>query len=165
LETVTGDPGRIEPAIAFTKAQKLLPLPVAGTLVHAYGSREPGTSSLKNDTAFATRPNARVRAPADGWIVYAGPFRSFGQLVILNVGENYHIVLAGMATVNVTPGRFVLAGEPIGRMGATEVAAVGNVDLGSNNPILYVEFRKDGKSIDPTPWWAPANKKGSDNDS
>ena len=165
LDTITGDPGRIEPAIAFSAAQKLLPLPVKGEQVHAFGSREPGNESLRNDMAFATRPNARVRSPADGWVVYAGPFRSFGQLIILNVGENYHIVLAGMARVNVSPGRFVLAGEPIGRMGSTQVAAVGNVDLGSNKPILYVEFRKDGKSINPAPWWVPKKGKGPDNDS
>ncbi len=165
LDSIAGDPGRIEPAIAFSAAHKLLPLPVRGELIHTFGSREPGSASLRNDSAYATRPNARVRSPADGWVVYAGPFRSFGQLIILNVGENYHIVMAGMARVNVSPGRFVLAGEPIGRMGSTQVAAVGNVDLGSNKPILYIEFRKDGKSINPAPWWVPQKDKGSENDS
>ncbi len=176
LGSKLGDTGRIEPAIAFRTAKGSLPLPVSGVQLYAFGSANKSAStvgsaagSVNRNVAYATRPNARVRAPADGWVVYAGPFRSYGQLLILNAGEGYHIVLAGLSQVNVETGRFVLAGEPVGRMGTTRIAAVGLENLGSTRPVLYVEFRKDGKSIDPSPWWAQkrvsSNQKGPDNDS
>ena len=64
------------------------------------------------------------------------------------------MVLSGLAEVNVETGRFVLAGEPVGRMGVVRFAAAIPLDFGSNKPVLTVELRKDGKSIDPAPWWA-----------
>ena len=45
---------------------------------------------------FGAQPSASVTAPCDGWVVYAGPFRSYGQLLIINAGGGYHVVLAGM---------------------------------------------------------------------
>ncbi len=156
------DTSRIEPAIAFSKAKGTLLLPVAGTELYGFGSKSGANTisgsqagSRNQNIALAARPNARVRSPADSWVVYAGPFRTYGQLLILNAGEGYHVVLAGLSKVNVEPGRFVLAGEPIGRMGATRVASALLPDLGSNQPVLYVEFRKDGVSINPAPWWSP----------
>ncbi|MEE9313489.1 MAG: peptidoglycan DD-metalloendopeptidase family protein [Rhizobiaceae bacterium] len=156
------DTTRIEPVIAFSKAKGSLLLPVSGIQLYGFGDMTNGTSkavagsrSKSRNIALATRPNARVRAPADSWVVYAGPFRSYGQLLILNAGEDYHMVLAGLSQVNVQSGQFVLAGEPIGRMGATRVATALPAELGSNRPVLYVEFRKDGSSIDPAPWWGP----------
>ena len=150
------DSTRIEPAIAFGKAKGSLFFPVVGEQLFGFGSKLGGESGSKsNNIALATRPNARVRAPADSWVVYAGSFRSYGQLLILNAGDGYHLVLAGLSEVNVEPGRFVLAGEPVGRMGATRVASVLLPELGSNRPVLYVEFRKDGVSVDPAPWWGP----------
>jgi septal ring factor EnvC (AmiA/AmiB activator) len=89
-------------------------------------------------------------------VVYAGPFRSYGQVLILNAGDGYHVVLAGMERVNAALGQFVLGGEPIASMGATQLASIGEVDHTSAQPILYVEFRKDGTAIDSAPWWASA---------
>ncbi len=157
---VQGDPSRLEPAIAFSKARGKLLLPVYGVKIYDYGSKLTkksggaffGGTHSKN-IALQTRPNARVRAPADSWVVYAGPFRSYGHLLILNAGEGYHMVLSGLSEVNVEPGRFVLAGEPVGRMGIQRVSSALGTNSGSNSPVLYVEFRKDGKSIDPSPWW------------
>lgn len=155
---------RSEPAIAFAKAKGLLPRPVSGKQIYAFGSRGQLQARNKN-IALATRVNARVSSPADGWIVYAGPFRSYGKLLILNPGDNYYVVLSGMRDINVSQGQFVLRGEPIGRMGAVQVASAAPQSLGSNRPVLYVEFRKDGKSIDPAPWWMVSEIKGPDNDS
>ena len=59
-----------------------------------------------------------------------------------------------LAEVNVESGQFILAGEPVGRMGVIRFAAAIPLDLGSNKPVLTVELRKDGRSIDPAPWWA-----------
>jgi len=94
-----------------------------------------------------------VTSPADGWVAFAGPFRSFGRLLIINAGSGYYLLLAGMDHINVEVGQFVLAGEPVAAMGgAPSPPAAGSVE--ANDPVLYVEFRKDGSSIDPGPWWA-----------
>lgn len=163
LTPETANNARVEPAIAFSRAQGALPMPVQGVELYGFGQKSPASSNSPN-LALATRPNARVRSPADGWVVYAGPFRSYGQLLILNAGDGYHVVLSGLSKIDVTQGRFVLAGEPIGRMGVTRVAAAGAVKLGSTRPVLYVEFRKGGKPVNPAPWWAKG-AEGPDNDS
>ena len=102
----------------------------------------------------ATQSGAIVTAPADGSVLYAGPFRSYGQLLILNAGDGYHVVLAGMSRINVAPGQSVLAGEPVGAMGEARVASTSASGNANATPELYVEFRKDGKPVDPAPWWA-----------
>lgn len=151
--SVNYNPKRIEPAIAFSKARGTLLRPVSGTDLHTYGDTIMEKWKSPN-VAMLTRPNARVRSPTDGWVIYAGPFRSYGQILILNAGEGYQMILSGLSQVNVQTGRFVLAGEPVGRMGLTRYAAVLPTDMGSKKPVLTVELRKDGKPIDPSPWWA-----------
>ena len=106
---------------------------------------------------IATRPGGQVSSPTDGWVVYAGPFRSYGQLLIINAGDGYHVLLAGMERMDVQLGQFVLAGEPVAVMAEQRLASVGAVDIGATQPVLYIEFRKDGTSIDPAPWWAASN--------
>jgi septal ring factor EnvC (AmiA/AmiB activator) len=104
---------------------------------------------------ISARAGAQITAPCDGWVVYAAPFRNYGQVLILNAGGGYHVVLAGMERIAVNVGQFVLTGEPIAVMGggpgasSQEAAAAG-----SDKSALYVEFRKDGVPIDPGPWWA-----------
>jgi murein hydrolase activator len=66
---------------------------------------------------IATRKLAQVTAPADGEIEFAGEFRSYGQLLILNVGEGYHVLLAGLGMITAEAGQALRAGEPIGSMG------------------------------------------------
>ncbi len=163
IDPKTADNSRTTPAIAFSRAKGALPRPVQGVELHGFDQKT-STEARSPNIALATRPNARVISPADGWVVYAGPFRSYGQLLILNAGDDYHIVLSGMSNIDVAQGRFVLAGEPVGRMGTTRVAAAGAVKLGSTRPVLYVEFRKGGKPVDPAPWWA-AGTEGPGNDS
>lgn len=158
------DAGRIAPAIAFDEAKSLLPYPVGGTLLTDYGERDE-LGDAHQGLSLESFANARVVSPTDGWIVYAGPFRSYGQLLIINAGAGYHIVLAGMEKINVSPGQFVIVGEPIGTMGSQQLASLGQVDVSTTKPILYVEFRKDGKAIDPTPWWAETNLEREANDS
>jgi len=146
------DPGRLAPAISFDEARGQLPQPVSGTLLKDYG-QDDEFGSLTEGQSIATRPGSNVTSPADGWVVYSGPFRSFGQLLILNTGDGYHVLLAGMDRIDAELGQFVLTGEPVGVMGATQWASASTFGLGSTQPILYVEFRKDGRAIDPTPWW------------
>ena len=85
-------------------------------------------------------------------MVYAGPFRNYGQLLILNAGDGYHVLLAGMERISVDLGQFVVTGEPIAVMGGGAQLIAARVGA-SSQPVLYIEFRKDGVPVDPGPWW------------
>jgi murein hydrolase activator len=149
-------PGRIKPAIPFPDAKGLLPLPVRGKRVLTFGEKTQYGSQSKG-VILETRHGGQVVSPSDGWIVYAGEFRSYGQLLIINAGGGYHILLAGLSQIDVQLGQFVLAGEPVGVM---STAAKGpQAKTQENAPILYIEFRKDQRPIDPDPWWSDASRK------
>ncbi len=150
------DPGRLAPAIAFAAAKGVLPLPVNGVRIREFGAAD-RLGSTEKGLSIATRSGAQVTAPCDGWVVYSGPFRSYGQLLILNAGGGYHVLLAGMERISVDLGQFVLTGEPVAIMGTGSHATLGAA--GSSQPVLYVEFRKDGTPVDPGPWWANASEK------
>ncbi|MFT4275681.1 MAG: peptidoglycan DD-metalloendopeptidase family protein [Rhodopseudomonas sp.] len=146
------DPGRLSPAIAFASAKGMLRLPVNGTKIREFG-RPDGVGGVERGISLATRAGAQITTPCDGWVVYAGPFRSYGQLLILNAGGGYHVLIAGMERISVNIGQFVLTGEPVATMGSTSrVASI--LAANASQPVLYVEFRKDGTPIDPGPWWA-----------
>jgi septal ring factor EnvC (AmiA/AmiB activator) len=146
------DPGRLAPAVAFASLRGQVPIPVNGVKLKEFGAPD-GSGGAEKGLSIATRAGAQVTAPADGWVVYAGPFRSYGQLLILNVGGGYHVLLAGMERISVDLGQFVLTGEPVAVMGnGSHIAAI--LATGSSQPVLYVEFRKDGVPVDPGPWWA-----------
>jgi len=147
-----GDPGRMAPAIAFADARGRLRLPVNGAPIRAFGAPD-GVGGTQKGLTIATHAGAQITAPCDGWVVYAGPFRSYGQLLILNAGGGYHVLLAGMERISVDLGQFVLTGEPVAAMGGQAQLSAA-VATGSKKPVLYVEFRKDGTPIDPSPWWA-----------
>jgi septal ring factor EnvC (AmiA/AmiB activator) len=149
------NPGRIKPAIPFQLAKAKLPLPVAGKRVLNYGERTQYGSESKG-LVMETRSGAQVTAPCDGWILYAGEFRSYGKLLIINAGGGYNVVLAGLSQIDVRPGEFVLAAEPVGSMMTVKKEPAG---APSAAPVLYIEFRKDGKPIDPDPWWVTVPQK------
>ncbi|MEY9281843.1 septal ring factor EnvC (AmiA/AmiB activator) [Bradyrhizobium yuanmingense] len=146
------DKSRTTPAIAFASAKGLLPFPVNGNKIRDFGGSD-GVGGVQKGISLATKPGAQVTTPCDGWVVYAGPFRSYGQLLILNAGGGYHVLIAGMERISVNIGQFVLTGEPVATMGSTsQVASI--LATNASQPVLYVEFRKDGTPIDPGPWWA-----------
>jgi len=147
------DPGRLAPAVAFASLRGHIPIPVNGVKIKEFGAPD-GLGGSEKGLSIATRNGAQVTAPADGWVVYAGPFRSYGQLLILNAGGGYHVLLAGMERISVDLGQFVLAGEPVAVMGSGSHIASSILASGSSQPVLYVEFRKDGIPVDPGPWWA-----------
>jgi septal ring factor EnvC (AmiA/AmiB activator) len=147
------DPGRLAPAVAFASIRGRLPMPVNGVRIREFG-RPDSVGGLEKGLSVATRAGAQVTAPNDGWVVYAGPFRSYGQLLILNAGGGYHILLAGMERISVELGQFVLTGEPVAIMGSGSPIAGTSAGPGVSQPVLYVEFRKDGTPVDPGPWWA-----------
>lgn len=146
------DPARLTPAIAFASAKGLFSLPVNGRKIRDFGGSD-GAGGAEKGISLATRAGAQVTTPCDGWVVYAGPFRSYGQLLILNAGGGYHVLIAGMERISVNIGQFVLTGEPVATMGSTsQVASI--LATTASQPVLYVEFRKDGTPIDSGPWWA-----------
>ncbi|GGK52120.1 murein hydrolase activator EnvC family protein [Salinarimonas ramus] len=146
------DPARLSPAIPFDEARGALPRPVSGETLRAFGAPD-GYGGRTQGISLSTRPGEIVTAPADGWVAFAGPFRSFERLLIINAGEGYYLLLAGMETITVEVGQFVLAGEPVGTMGAGGALSPIAGALETSDPVLYVELKKDGGSIDPSPWW------------
>lgn len=150
--------GRLGPAVAFDEAKGRLILPVRGVNLQSFGD-DNGLGGLSQGQSIATRAGARVVSPADGRVVYAGPFRSYGQLLILDAGGDYHIVLAGMERIDVQLDQFVLTGEPVGVMGNQRLASAAALDASVTQPVLYVEFRKGGTSIDPSSWWVASQDR------
>ncbi len=161
-----GSPDRIRPAIAFQEARGKLSMPARGRQVLGFGDKTQYGGTSKG-LVIETRFGARVTSPCDGWVVYAGEFRSYGQLLIINAGGGYHVLVAGLSRMDVGPGQFVLAAEPIGTMsGAPRTAQLASERQDSepsaptaSAPVLYVEFRKDGQPIDSAPWWAASLQK------
>jgi septal ring factor EnvC (AmiA/AmiB activator) len=146
------DPGRLSPAISFASAKGMLPLPVNGAKIREFGAPD-GLGGTEKGVSIAARPEGQITAPCDGWVVYAGPFRNYGQLLILNAGGGYHVLLAGMERISVDLGQFVVTGEPVAVMGSGAHLTADKAG-GTSQPVLYVEFRKDGIPVDPGPWWA-----------
>ncbi len=148
-----GDSARISPAIPFHRAKGKLPLPAAGAIETRFG--EPiKFGGRSKGIKIKTRHGAQITSPSDGWVVYAGKFRTYGQIVIIKAGQGYHVLLAGLSQIDVQSGQFVLAAEPIGTMKRAPGAR-----SGANSPRLYVEFRKDGRPINPRPWWSASSKQ------
>ncbi|MGO4527297.1 murein hydrolase activator EnvC [Microvirga sp. 2MCAF35] len=152
------DPARLAPKIPFSEARGLLPRPVSGDTTLDFGAPD-GYGGTTRGISITTRPKASVVSPADGWVSFAGPFRSYGRLLIINAGGGYYVLLAGMDHINVDVGQFVLAGEPVATMGEAPLMSLIGAAIEKNNPVLYVEFRKDGGSIDPGPWWAKSQSE------
>ncbi|MCH2394871.1 murein hydrolase activator EnvC family protein [Oceanibaculum sp.] len=117
--------------------------PVQGKLVHGYGERsEPGGTA--RGIVLAGRPEAVIVAPFDGQVVYAGKFRGYGQILIIDHGNGYHSLLAGLGRIDSVVGQYLLAGEPVGGLGRD----------GENAQELYLELRRNGEPINPLPWLA-----------
>lgn len=150
-------PARLAPKLPFAQARGSLPRPASGPVLREFGAPD-GYGGTTRGIAIAARSGAVVSSPADGWVAFAGPFRSFGRLLIINAGDGYYLLLAGMDRISVEVGQFVLAGEPVAVMGASSPASPAT-GVERNDPSLYVEFRKDGGSVDPGPWWAKSQSE------
>jgi septal ring factor EnvC (AmiA/AmiB activator) len=116
------------------------PAPVHGRVSVAFGQR--GEAGLARGVTFTATAGAQVVSPCTGRAVFAGPFRRFGQIVILECGPGLHLVLAGFEQLDTEAGAALLAGEALGRLGA------GPAGRGA----LYIELRRTGQVVDPTPW-------------
>jgi len=122
-------------------------LPVAGRIIAPFG-RSAGPGQPAEGVSLKTASGSFVVAPRSGRIVFSGPFRGLGQLLIIEYGDEYHLLLAGMARIDARTGNNVLAGEPVGIMNTSE----------NSNPVLYVELRRNGKPVNPMPWLASRRK-------
>ena len=123
-------------------------VPVAGEIVKRFGETD-GFQDAKGLT-IRTRSAAQVVAPFDGQIMFAGPFKGYGQILIIDHGGGYHSLLAGIDQIEATVGQRVVAGEPVGVMKS-----------GEPNPSLYLELRRQGQPINPLPWLVARDGKVS----
>ncbi|MHA7898796.1 MAG: murein hydrolase activator EnvC family protein [Henriciella sp.] len=119
----------------------VLALPATGRMIRTWGDRMPGGAKSEN-VAFATRSGAQVTAPISGTVEFSGPFRSYGQLLILSTSDGYHVLLWGMSSSYVTVGQSVQQGEPVATM----------AERANGEPELYMEVRKGGEPMDPAKW-------------
>jgi septal ring factor EnvC (AmiA/AmiB activator) len=133
---------------AFSKLRGRLRFPARGSRVGHYGEST-GFGPRAQGITLRTRPRAQVVAPHDGRIVFAGPFRNYGLILIISHGEGYHSLLAGLSKLQTVVGQSVLSGEPVGVMG------------GDGKRSLYVELRRKGTAIDPNPWWSSSRERAS----
>ena len=139
-----GAPSDIRP---IAQAKGRFAVPATGVLVTRFGEAEPGGMTSKGVT-FETRAGAQVVAPFDGRVVYAGPFKGYGLILIIDHGGGYYSVLAGLDRIEQSTGQWLVAGEPVGVM-----------RQGSQRPRLYLELRDNGQSINPLPWLAIHDEK------
>lgn len=119
-------------------------VPVAGAVVRNFGDVVDGVSAT--GLVYRVPPGARVVAPCSAHVVYAGLFRSYGLLTILDCGGGYHAVLSGFDRLDVRLGQSVQQGEPIGAMPSWNPLAL------QKPPTLSMEVRRDGQPINPTPY-------------
>lgn len=137
---------------SITKARGKLAQPVIGRLAVAFGDRDETEIGTTKGIRLETAAGAQVVAPFGGEVVFAGPFRGYGPLLIIDHGEGYHSLLAGLGRIDAVVGQNLLAGEPVGIMPRP----------GTDSPRLYMELRQGGRPIDPLPWLAaPPNSKVS----
>ena len=140
----------------FDAARGLLPLPVTGRVTGRFGQRNEN-GVRQQGLSIAARAGAQINAPYDGLVLYSGPFRQYGEIVIISLADGFQMILAGLADSGVFVGQEILAGEPLGVLADDEFAHEEheNHQLGSSTSgrsQLYMELRFDGQPIDPAPW-------------
>lgn len=134
--------GSVHPG-TFSQAQGRLAFPAQGRMVQTFGERL-STGGEARGITLETQPAAQIVAPYDGHVVFAGPFRDYGLLLIIEHGEGYHMLLAGFERIDSAVSQTLLAGEPVGVMARPT----------EGNPRLYIELRHNGRPINPLPWLA-----------
>ncbi len=122
-------------------ASRQMITPVAGAVERAFGAAAEGGPAT--GITYEAAPGSVVAAPCQGRVAFAAPFRSYGQLIILECGGGYDVVLAGLGSLAAGPGHATRAGEPLGHMPTTA------------KPPLYVELRRAGRPVDPTLFLKP----------
>lgn len=122
--------------------------PARGKVTRHYGETNAFGNTAKGIT-INTRAAASIVAPYDGKVVFAGPFKGYGQILIIEHSGGYHTLLAGMANVDTSVGQWLLAGEPVGAMAESD----------KDGPRLYFELRRRGQPVNPLPWFVEYRKR------
>jgi septal ring factor EnvC (AmiA/AmiB activator) len=112
--------------------------PAKGQILYHFGEADDVGSASKGLT-LKLRGGDMIVAPADGQVVFAGPFKGYGNVLILRHGDDYHSFLAGFGRVDAAIGQTVNAGEPLGQS-SMEQGPVAQV---------YYELRHSGTPVDP----------------
>ena len=142
--SVTSKPVKLPKGVTqFAKAKGKLRAPISGPIVRKYGNGEKGIT-------LGGRSKAQVISPYAGRVEFSGAFKNYDNVVILNVGDGYFILLTGLGETYVETNENIKTGEPIGLL---PFKAKGTADL-------YIEFRKNGKTINPKPWLGAALASG-----
>ena len=139
--------------------------PVNGVLKGKFGTPD-GAGGKLSGIYLESLAGSSVTSPCDGKIMFAGPFRGYGQMLIISANGGYHVLLAGLTNIDGVVGQVVLAGEPVGRMGRNGVAGQGTPQSGnpaatSGGRQLYIEFRRNDVPVDPVPWFAALKERVS----
>jgi septal ring factor EnvC (AmiA/AmiB activator) len=124
--------------------------PVAGQIVARFGQ---GEGVMSRGLVYSAVAGADVFSPFDGKVAYAGPFRGYGKVALIDHGRGYHTLLTGLDRIDVNVGDWVLGGEPLGALGQGIGRKAGRGGSGAGAPKLYVELRKNGEPVDPGPWF------------
>nr|CAM74117.1 Peptidase M23B [Magnetospirillum gryphiswaldense MSR-1] len=151
LENATREAAEAKPMVSekpIASVQGKMVFPAKGSVVERFGQpNEVGV--INKGISIATRKGAQIIATYDGQVAFAGPFRGYGLLLIIDHGEGYHTLLAGMARIDANVGQKLTAGEPVGIMGEDEA-----------KPALYIELRRQGQPVNPLPWLTAQKSKG-----
>ncbi len=147
------------PPIAFSLAKGQLHYPAQGQLFSGFGM-ETTLGTKLDGIVIAVQPASQVITPTGGKVEFAGKFRGYGEMLIINPGEGYLLLLAGLGQITTSVGQSVKAGEPVGMMGNNSEGLTLTKGLPKQvTPVLYVEFRHKGDPVDPTPWWIGNRKE------
>lgn len=134
-ERPSSGPIRLPPGTTrFAESKGGMVRPVSGTMTLGFGRGEKGQT-------YSARSGGQVIAPYAGRVEFAGPFKTYGRVVILNMNDGYYLLLTGLGQTYVNTNEIVRRGEPVGLMPGT-----------SGRTPLYIELRRNGRSIDPEPW-------------
>lgn len=113
-------------------------LPVSGIVRVRYGQPD-DIGAASEGIRIEARSGAIVVAPMGGIVRYAGPFKSYGNIVLLEHKNNYHSLIAGLGRIDTVVGQSVDSGEPVGNLGTQT----------GERPVLYYELRLNGQPINP----------------
>ncbi len=146
-DAVPDPPASVRP---LRPAHGRLVFPAQGRVVRQFNEKTAFGARSKGIT-IETLAAAQIIAPHEGRVVFSGPFRDYGQLLIIEHGGGYHTLLAGLHRIDSVTSQWLLAGEPVGVMTRPV----------KGNPRLYIELRRNGRPINPLPWLAPPTDKAS----
>jgi septal ring factor EnvC (AmiA/AmiB activator) len=151
-------PGAAAPG-GFAQARGALRLPVSGSVLRRFGEAD-AAGIRRPGLVLAAPPLALVTAPWPATVRYAGPLLDYANVIVLEPGDGYLMVLAGLGAVYAEAGQILDAGAPLGLLGGSapgggeflaEQAKAGGT---ARQETLYIELRQDGEATDPAAWFA-----------